>query len=87
MQKIMLSCKQTTFFSSVKRFNKLKWVNRIQHRLHLMMCPNCLEFDKQSQIIDQSMDDLHKNTQLLSEDILSPEKISQIKTTVNQQIK
>jgi len=83
MQKIMLSCKQATFFSSIKSFRELKLVNKIQLKLHLMMCKNCAEFDKQSQIIDNSLHDFHSNKQLLSKESLSSEKIQGIKSTVN----
>ncbi len=87
MQKIMLSCKQATFFSSVKNYRKLNVMNRIQLKLHLMACKNCYEYDRQSQIIDKKLSDFQNNNQLLSEEKLSAEKISLIKTSVNQHIK
>ena len=86
MYKIMLTCKQATFFSSIKSFQKLKLIHRIQLKLHFMVCKDCHEFDHQSQLIDQSMADFHKNNQLRSEEILSEEKKSQIIHTVNQHI-
>lgn len=87
MDKIMLSCKQATFFSSVRNIQKLKPIRRIQLKLHLMTCPDCRKFDKQSLFIDQSLIEFHKNYYLLSEEKLSKEKKSQIKTVVNQEIK
>jgi len=87
MQKILLSCKEVTFFSSVRNFRRLKFVNRIQLKLHLILCKNCAEFDKQSRIIDKTLLEFQNNSQLLSEETLTLEKISQIKTSVNQCIK
>ena len=82
----MLTCKEATFFSSVKNFKKLKWIEYIQLQLHLMVCPGCKAFDKQSQIIDKSLFEFHQNTRLQSEEELSPEKKSEIKSTVKQHI-
>ncbi len=87
MQKIMLSCKQATFFSSVKNFRKLNSLNRVQLKLHLMACKNCYKFDKQSQIIDKKLSDVQNNIQLLSKERLAAEKIALIKKSVNQSIK
>lgn len=86
MQKIMLSCKQATFFSSIRNFKKLKLVQQIQLRLHFMACKSCNEFDKQSWIIDQTLIHFQKNEHLQSSENLSDEKILQIKYTVNQNI-
>lgn len=86
MYKIMLTCKQATFYSSIKSMYKLPIVRRIQLKMHLMMCEDCHEFNHQSQIIDQSMVDFNKNETLQSEEKLSKEKISTIKKAVNQHI-
>jgi hypothetical protein len=87
MYKIMLTCKQATFFSSIKNFKKLKFIQRFQLKLHFMLCKSCHEFDHQSQIIDESLAGFHQNSNLQSEETLSKEKTLQIKETVNQQNK
>jgi hypothetical protein len=86
MYKIMLTCKQATFYSSIKSFQQLKLVRRIQLKMHLLMCKNCHEFDHQSQIIDHSMSDIFNTAKLKVDEKLSDEKISQLKKAVNQQI-
>ncbi len=86
MYKIMLTCKQATFYSSIKSLSRISIVRRIQLKMHLMMCKSCHEFDHQSQIIDQSMVDFNQNEDLQSEEGLSKEKISIIKKAVNQHI-
>jgi len=86
MEKIMLSCKQATFFSSIKNYKNLKWMQKIQLRMHLFMCRGCKEFDRQSQIIDESMAEIQKEGHLLAKDILSEDKKSQFNSTVNQRL-
>lgn len=82
----MLTCKQATFYSSIRSFQQLKLVRRIQLKMHLLMCKNCHDFDHQSQIIDQSMSDIFDTTNLMVDEKLSKEKISELKDAVNQQL-
>jgi len=87
MDKIMLTCKQATFFISIRNFQKLKLVKRLQLQLHLMACTGCRAFNQQNRIIDKTLLEFHQNTQLQSEEELSPEKKSYLKSTVNQHTK
>lgn len=87
MYKIMLTCKLATLYSSIKNFQKLPIVRRIQLKMHLMMCKNCHEFDHQSNIIDKSLLNFHQNDTLQSEETLSNEKIELLKDLINQNIK
>lgn len=82
----MLTCKQATFYSSIKSLQKLPVVRRIQLKMHLMMCKNCHEFDHQSQIIDQTIVDFTQNEALQSEEKLSEANITTIKNTISQHI-
>ncbi len=86
MQIIFLSCKQATFYSSIKNYKKLNLLHRIQLKLHLSMCENCHEFDHQSQLIDKSLEKFNNTNQITSEETLSKEKKLQIKQTVIQHI-
>lgn len=86
MYKILLTCKQATFFSSIKSYQQLNLVCRIQLKMHMLMCKNCHEFDHQSQMIDQSISDLFNVTHLNIGEKLSTEKMLQLKEAVNQQI-
>lgn len=86
MQLIILSCKQATFYSSIKNFKKLNLFRRIQLKLHLSMCENCHEFDHQSKIIDKSLASFGSNGLQNSEEVLSEEKIMELKSTINQHI-
>lgn len=84
MQIIVLSCKQATFYSSIKNYKKLNLIRRLQLKLHLSMCDSCHEFDHQSEIIDKSLANFGKNGHTHSSEILSEEKKSEIKATVYQ---
>ena len=83
---IILSCKQATFYSSIKRFRKLSWVKIIQLRMHFMMCEACHEFDHQNDLIDKSLSDFQKNKNLHSAEKISAEKKSEIKAEVEKLI-
>lgn len=86
MYKIMLTCKQATFYSSIKSFQQLKPVQQIQLKLHMLLCKSCHEFDHQSQIIENSISHIFDTSKLQADEKLSDEKMMQIKEAVNQQI-
>ncbi|WP_319483048.1 hypothetical protein [uncultured Draconibacterium sp.] len=87
MHKIMLSCKQATFYSSIKSFHNIGWLKKQQLNIHLMMCSGCKAFDQQSDLIDKSMEYFSTNDTHLSPLTLSKEKKAAIKKSVNQLIK
>ncbi|MFW6310456.1 MAG: zf-HC2 domain-containing protein [Prolixibacteraceae bacterium] len=82
MNKIMLTCRKATFYSSVKNYKKLSRREHIQLNAHLMMCPHCRRFNKQSELIDKNISRFLINGRQ-SEEQLSEEKKSEIKNTVN----
>jgi hypothetical protein len=82
MQKIMLSCKQATFLSANKGHKKMKWLQLMQHEMHLLVCKHCKLFDKQSQQIDKAINKVHSHHSLPANEHLSTEKKSNIKLTV-----
>lgn len=61
MNKLMLSCEDATLLVSIKAFRKLKMMERIQLRLHLLACVYCKRFDKQNHLIDHGINELLKN--------------------------
>jgi len=85
-QILILTCNKATYYSSIKNFKRLGLISRIQLKFHLLICTACHEFNQQSQIIDESMVDLFKNSKLQSEENLTEEKKSEIKSVVNQHI-
>ena len=84
MDKIMLTCRQSTFYSAIKNNRKLGLRETIKHRLHLRVCKACRQFDQQSDQIDKSMYDFLFNEELLAEEILPPEKKSILKDKLDQ---
>ena len=87
MEKIMLDCKQATFFSSIRSLKKLSWIQRIQLHLHLMVCKGCKKFDYQSKYIDHALTEIQQNTALQSDEILGEGKKSEIEHTIIQKLK
>ncbi len=57
----MLSCEDATLLVSIKPFRKLKLMERIQLRLHLLACVYCRRFDKQNHLINHGINELLKN--------------------------
>lgn len=87
MQKIMLTCKKATFFSSIRNFKKLSAIQRFQLMLHLLVCPQCKEFDEQSDSIDKTIEKLYSSDNNHTEINLSEEKKSGLHKTVEQKLK
>ena len=84
MKKIMLTCQKATFFSSIRNFKKLTFIDRFRLSLHFMACPFCREFDRQSKIIDKGIDKLYKPLLNGSTEHLSEIKKAEIFKTVNK---
>lgn len=85
MNKIMLTCRKATFYSSVKNYRKLSRRQHIQLNAHLMMCPHCRRFNKQSELIDKNISRFLLNGRQ-SEEHLSEEKKAEIKNAVNHNL-
>ena len=85
MQIMVLTCTKATFYSSIRNIKKLNIIRRLQLMLHLSMCKDCHEFDHQSQLIDKSLKKFG-DTNILSDELLSSEKRTEIKHTINQSI-
>lgn len=85
MNKIMLTCKKASFYSSIKSYENLSRRQRIQLNTHLMMCAHCRRFNKQSELIDKNISRFSLNGRQ-TEEHLSEEKKSEIKETVNRHL-
>lgn len=87
MNKIILSCKQATFYSSIKSFRQIGWIKKLQLKVHFMMCPGCKMFNRQSELIDKGIEYFSTDTPSQPKTSLSDEKKSALKNTVDQSIK
>ncbi|HKJ78696.1 MAG TPA: zf-HC2 domain-containing protein [Prolixibacteraceae bacterium] len=85
MNKVMLTCKKATYYSSVKNYTNLSAPQQMQLKFHLMMCPHCRRFDAQSSQIDESISNFAKNGHK-AEMHLTDLKKSEIKDTLNQHL-
>lgn len=87
MYKIMLTCKQATFYSSVSSMVKIPFVRRMQLRMHFMACKACHDFDHHMKTIDKALVSSYMDEQLLSNEHLPEEKKAEIQSTLNQSLK
>ena len=85
MSKIMLTCRKATFFSAVKNVKKLGRIQRLQLMIHLMACPHCREFDRQSDAIDKTLEKLYTPDSNGSEEHLSDDKKTVIQENINRE--
>lgn len=83
MTKLMLSCKEATYLISIKSFRRLRIIESITLRMHLMACIYCRRFNRQNKVIDQGIKDiLHPEHEHLHR--LSKEKKEELQNTINQ---
>ena len=86
MNKLMLTCEQSTYLMSIKSFRKLKLTEAFKLRMHLLACIYCRRFNRQNKIIDSGIKDLlHPEHEHLHR--LSKEKKEEIQKTINQTTK
>lgn len=73
MHILLLSCLKATEFIEKKIHYKLSFKEKVQLRLHTMMCKACADYEKQSELIEKVIlnDNISKTT---SEDISSLKK-------------
>lgn len=60
MNLIMLSCKKTTELIEKRFVTKLSVVEKIQLSMHTAMCKTCKMYEKQSDIIEKSLEKIQQ---------------------------
>ncbi|AXS81412.1 zf-HC2 domain-containing protein [Dechloromonas sp. HYN0024] len=50
-----MSCKEATRLASLQMERKLSWLERLQFRLHLVICVGCRRTEKQFAFMRQAM--------------------------------
>ena len=55
MNKLMLSCKKATELIEKRSFVNLSFAEKVQLKMHVGVCSACRSYEKQSQVIDQSL--------------------------------
>ncbi|MDO4450611.1 MAG: zf-HC2 domain-containing protein [Moraxella sp.] len=51
--KQLKNCQKITQLASLSQEEPLTWSQKITLKFHLMMCPNCKQFDKNNQTLKQ----------------------------------
>lgn len=60
MNKILLTCMDATKITVRKSFHALSFKEKLQLRLHHMVCHACRKFDSQNEFIDHAMEQHYK---------------------------
>ncbi|MCI2230040.1 hypothetical protein MC378_12750 [Polaribacter sp. MSW13] len=73
LNKFINSCKKTTELIDKKTFSRLSFLEKAQLRLHKSVCKTCNAYEKRSQFLDKSLENLFNhntshNKAQLSED-------------------
>ncbi|OGS69205.1 MAG: hypothetical protein A3F91_03495 [Flavobacteria bacterium RIFCSPLOWO2_12_FULL_35_11] len=76
MNIIMLSCKKATELIEKRWVTKLSPVEKIQLKMHTAVCGQCATYEKQSEIIEKSLEKINKQENVPMK--LSSEKKEQI---------
>lgn len=86
--KIMITCKESTFLISKKQQDKLTLGEKVKLQFHLMMCKYCRRFDAQISFIQKAILRLRKKIEQQSTDItLSQAQKEKIKEALKNQKK
>ena len=57
----MLSCKKATELIEKRLVTRLSSVEKIQLKMHTMMCKRCTSYEEQSDIIEKSLKEIHQH--------------------------
>ena len=80
IQILFLSCLKATEMIEKKLHFKLSIKEKIQLKLHLMMCDACKKYEKQSILIEKGILKMHKN-------ITTPINLEELKDRINKSLK
>jgi len=84
MKKVMhilfLSCKKATELIEKKLHFKLSMTEKLQLKMHKMMCNACTHYEKQSELIE-------KGIAKSKEKDFSQEELEQLKNVINEKLK
>lgn len=86
MDKMFLSCKDATYYISVKKFKPMGSLRKLQLKIHLMMCKHCYQFNKQNELIDKGLINFSEQQTKIAQNELSSEKKSELKNTVQERL-
>ena len=60
--KIFFTCKDATVKVLMKDHKKLSWLGKFRLKIHVWVCGECLEFEKQNQVINSGFKSLSNDT-------------------------
>lgn len=84
---IYLSCKQATYLSAIKQYKELSWFRKYQLKLHHKICPDCVRFHEQSEVIDKTIEKLHNHIPSDAEQKFPQEKKAETQQAIDEKLK
>lgn len=84
---VILSCKKATFFIEKSYVQPLSLTEKLQLRLHLVICDKCAKYKKQSAIIESLLKSQRQKAALPKELKLSDDFKGLMKSRIDQKLK
>lgn len=86
--KIMISCKESTFLISKKQQDKLSMSEKMKLQFHLMMCKYCRRFADQISFIQKAIKRLREKIEAQGTKLsLNDEQKARMKEALNKKLK
>jgi predicted anti-sigma-YlaC factor YlaD len=64
----MIDCKEAAYIIDSSPYKKTKFFKRIGLKFHLVMCPNCAKYQKDSQAVDHILRYVNQHAAVLTPD-------------------
>lgn len=84
MKKLIISCKEATTICTKNQYNEASVYEKIQLKIHLVICYYCRIFSIQNFLISQLLNQVKKNQQKVQ---FTPAEKQQLQQQINQEIK
>ena len=64
----MIDCKEAAFIVDTKSYKPVSFVKKIQLKLHLVICPHCAKYEKDSKAVDHILRYVNQHASALTAD-------------------
>ena len=76
----MIDCKEAAYIVDIKAYEPIGFVKKLRLKMHLVICPNCAKYQKDSKAVDHILRYVNQHSASLT----SEEKELMIKKLQNQ---
>jgi hypothetical protein len=84
---LFYTCKQATLLLEKKHGNSISFISKLKINVHLYFCDNCMRYQKQSYLVEQTLKTYHKKEFSTSDLKLSDDAKIRIQSALNKQLK